>query len=425
MNLKFPACLLLAFGAACFSVACASEDDKANDDSTGGSGGTAGAAGRDAGGDGSGAEAPVYVVGTRIFSPDGSDVTSYFHVVSSIDADAEVDPSRALEEPGAAKLMSIGNDWFAVGAREAPTITEYTVEDGEFVKGDSISLDHKGVVSLWETFYVVSDTKAYYVDRANSQLVIVNPADMTVGDVVAMPETAREGYLSLYGYHAIERGDRILFTVGWFDWNTNDTILEETGLVVLNTETDEVERFDVDTRCGGITTPLTVESGDTYLVSSALAAAAYRLERIESEPCALRINAGQDAIDPDYALKLGELTDGALAGEPLPAGGNELFLRVFEEEGVTINEESYTYDLTGSPTWHWWRWNVETDEMTSIEQLEPSTTDVVWFQVDGKPYGTQAKADYSETTLIDLTAEGGPKKMITVPGFMMGLARLN
>ncbi len=403
MKLKVIGSLLLALGVTSLSAGCGSDDDEAN-------------AAND--------EGPVYVIGTRIFSPDGSDVTSYYHVVSSIDEDAEVDPALALEKPGAAKLMSIGRDWLAVGDADAPKITEYTVESGELVEGVAISLDGKGVQGLWDTLYVVSDTKAYYVDRANSQLVIINPADMKVGGVVEMPDTVRDGFLSNYGYYPIKRGSKLLITVGWFDWNTNDTVLEETGLVVLNTETDEVERVDVDTRCGGVTTPLTVENGDTYLVSSALAAAAYRLERIESEPCVLRIQAGTDEIDPDYLIHLGELTDGALAGEPMPAGGNELYLRVFDDEGVTTDEESKTWNLTGTPNWHWWRWNVETDETSVALELEPSTSDVVWFTVDGKAYGTQTKSDYSETTLYEMTAEGGPKKGITVPGFMMGLARV-
>ncbi len=370
-------------------------------------------------------EGPIYVVAARIFSTDGADVTSYFHVVSSLDAETTIEPELALEKPGAAKLMSIDDTWFAIGDATAPVITEYSVESGTLVAQDpAISLDAKGVLGLWDNLYVVSDTKAYYPDRDNQQLIIINPADMSVGDVIPLPETAREGYLSLYAYRPIVRGKKLLISVGWFDWDTNDTVLEETGLVVIDTEKDELERFDVDTRCGGVTTPLQVASGDTYLVSSALAAAAYRLERIETEPCALRIKADEDSIDADYLVKLGDLTDGALAGEPLPAGGNELYLRVFDDEGVTIDGESFTWSLTGSPTWHWWRWNVETDEMTEVDSLAPSTSDVVWFEVDGKVYGTETKTDYSETTLIDLSADGGPKKGLKVPGFMSGLARV-
>ena len=33
-------------------------------------------------------------------------------------------------------------------------------------------------------------------------------------------------------------------------------------------------------------------------------------------------------------------------------------------------------------------------------------------------------ASYSESTLIELTAEGGPQAAITVPGFLHGVARI-
>src|SRR5262245_15725425 len=41
------------------------------------------------------AEGPAYLVGTRVF--DDTTTTSYFHLVPSLDADTEIDPSVALE----------------------------------------------------------------------------------------------------------------------------------------------------------------------------------------------------------------------------------------------------------------------------------------------------------------------------------------
>lgn len=63
----------------------------------------------------------------------------------------------------------------------------------------------------------------------------------------------------------------LLFSVGWFDWQGTDTIVEETGLVAIDTETDTVARFDVDDRCAGITEAIEVGSGDVYLITRALA----------------------------------------------------------------------------------------------------------------------------------------------------------
>jgi hypothetical protein len=75
--------------------------------------------------------------------------------------------------------------------------------------------------------------------------------------------------------------------------------LPETGLVTIDTETDSVESFEVDERCAGITESVTLDSGDVYFVSSALAAAANRLGRLDVEPCALRVKRGETKFDAD------------------------------------------------------------------------------------------------------------------------------
>jgi len=56
--------------------------------------------------------------------------------------------------------------------------------------------------------------------------------------------------------------------------------------------------------------------------------------------------------------------------------------------------------------------------------LAPATADVLWFQVDGHVLGAQTAADYTETTLVDLTAAGGPTPALTAPGFLHGVARI-
>jgi hypothetical protein len=370
--------------------------------------------------------APAYLVGTRIF--DDTTTTSYFSVVDSLGAETEVDLADALEVPGAAKLFSVGEvGWFAVGGGEAPTITRYQLVNGRLVEDEeapAISLQQYGVDSLWDTVYVVSDDKAYYPDRDGQQLIVWNPTDMAITGTIDLSETGREGFLSLYGYAAIRRGDDLLFPVGWFDWSENDDVLEETGLVVIDTTDDTLARFDVDDRCGGVTQTIELESGDAYVASSALAVAAHRLGRLPTAPCALRIAAGEDEFDPDYAPAISELTGGDLAGEPVAGGGNRIFLRSFDEDLAEVSEQNATYELTGQAAWRWWAWDVEGGEAELVETLEPATADVLWFVVDGTVYGSQTKTDYSETTLVDLTAEGGPIDAMTVPGFLHGVARI-
>jgi hypothetical protein len=365
---------------------------------------------------------PSFLVGTRVW--DDTATTSYFHLATSLEAGTVIDPRDAVEVPGSAKLFSIeGAGWFAIGGGESPTISEYTLDGGRLVEGVTISLQEYGVQSLWDTLYVVSPTKAYYPDRDGEQLIVWNPTTMEITGSIALPATARAGYLALYGYSPVIRGSDLLFTVGWFDW-TNDTILAETGLVVIDTATDTVSRTDVDTRCGGITTGVTTASGDTYFVSSALAGAAFRVGRYDREPCALRLPAGGNAFDPSYLDTHDSIAGGAIAGEPVPAGGDAMYLRVLDEGLATVDPQGASWDVTGQLAWRWRRWDVPGTTTVAVDALAPSTADVLWFRVGDRVFGTETTSDYSETTLIDLTADGGPARALTAPGFLHGVARI-
>jgi hypothetical protein len=241
---------------------------------------------------------------------------------------------------------------------------------------------------------------------------------------IQLPETVRDGYLALYGYTPVVRGTKLLFSIGWFDWSENDAVLPETGLVSIDTQSDTLAAFETDDRCGGITQTIAMSDGDAYFVSSALAGTAHRLGRLATEPCALRLRDGEEAFDGKYAQPLAALSDGAIAGEPIPGGRDTVFLRVFDESLAAVEDGAFTYDLTGQAAWRWVRWTPASNAIESIDSLEPSTSDVLWFEIDGKIYGSQTNTEYTETTLIELTAQGGPRVGLTAPGFVHGVARV-
>lgn len=396
--------------------------------STSGSGGSGGGAGDSAGGgagEGPGpAEGPAFVLGTRVW--DDVTITSYFHVVGSLEAGTEIDESRAMEQAGAAKLVALSDiGWFGLHSGEEPLVTRYTLDDhNRLVQGESMSFLNYGVEGLWDTHYVVSATKAYYADRAGEQLIIWNPSEMRVLGTIPLPETEREGYLALYGYAPIVRGNSLLISVGWFDWEESDSVLGETGLVEIDTESDSVVGFEVDDRCGGVTQPITLPSGDTLLANSALAAVAHRLDRLPTTPCALRVRDGETAFDAEYLGELDALTDFDIVGEPIPAGGSAVFLRAFDDSLADVVEDGFTYDTTAKVAWRWLRWDVATDEVETVSELEPATGDVVWFRTDGHVYGMQTTETYDKSTLVDLTAAGGPEPALVAPGFLHGVARV-
>lgn len=394
------------------------------------SGADAGARESDAAADSGAAESPdkspVYVVATRVFTPDGTQTNTYVQTLSSIEQGAKLETSKAREFAGPAELFALEKPrWLAIGDGEAPLLTHYTLGSDEMLTaGDEISLQDYGLQSFFSNkLYQVSPTKAYIPDPDTAQLVAIDPSDLSVLGSVELKDTEREGYTPVYSYGAVNREGKLLFAVAWFDWE-NDKVLPETGLVVLDTKTDEVLRVDVDKRCAGITQPITLPSGDTYFPSSALAAAAYHVKRLDIAPCALRVKAGADAFDSDYEVKLSELTDGALAGEPIPTGKDEIFLRVFDESLAKVEAGAASWDVTGQAAWRFRRWNPATDKVTSVDNVEPSTADTAWFQVDDRIFHSQTKSDYSSTQLIELNAKNGPKPALTSPGLISGLGRV-
>lgn len=366
----------------------------------------------------------AYIVATRIW--DDASTRSYFHVVDDLGSKTEVRPTEALEVSGSARLFSLDElGWFGIGGAEEPTITKYQLDNkSRLVEKETISLQGYGVDSLWPTMYVVSPTKVYHPDRAGQQLIVWNPKTMEIEGSIALPQTNRDGFLALYGYGSTLRGDKLLFSVGWFDWESEDSVLGETGLVVIDTTTDTVERVDVDERCAGITETINMPTGDTYLVSSSLGAAAHVLDRLDVAPCALRIGADSDEFDPEYALTLSDITDGAMAGDPVPGPDGRVFLRVLDEELINIEEGAFTYELTGQPAWRWLLWDPASDEVEKVSELPAAPANVSWFNADGSIYTIEEKSEPFESTLIELTADGGPKTRLTVPGYLHGVARV-
>lgn len=366
-----------------------------------------------------------YAVATRVFSTDSDAITTYVQVVGSLDQGTTLDTKKATEFGGPAELFSLAAPrWVAVGEGESAQLSSYSIAANQTIKKEqTISLQNQGLKSFFSNkLYQVSATKVYLPDPDNAQLIALDPTNMKVLGVVALPTTKREGFTPVYSYDSVQRSGKLLFAVAWFDW-TNDKIVPETGLVTLDTNTDQAT-IAVDTRCGGITNPIKLPSGDTYFPSSSLAAASFELKRLATEPCVLRIKAGADVFDPAYHVKLRELTGGAVAGEPAPTGAEEIFLRVLDTTKATIKPETASFELTGQSAWTWRRWNPTSNALTNVDALEPSTANAYWYEVEGRVFYAQPAADYSKTQVIELNAAGGPKNALSGPGLISGIGRV-
>src|SRR5699024_12721959 len=84
------------------------------------------------------------------------------------------------------------------------------------------SLANEGVTSLQARTVFLRDTKAYYIDNTQGQIVIFNPEKMEITGSFDLPEKFANGYkgfttqLGFNGYQL--NGNRLSIPVGWINF---------------------------------------------------------------------------------------------------------------------------------------------------------------------------------------------------------------
>lgn len=367
--------------------------------------------------------APLYVIDSTTFTDTGS--TTYFSQTASLGAGTEIDYAKALEVGGSAKLYApAGVGWFGLGGGEAPTITRYELGPGDtLVAGTSISLQPQGTTFLGDTVVFVSPTKAYYFDSPNLQLVIWNPTAMTVDGTIDLGQVAREGFTAQFDLNPLLRDDgTLLLPISWSNFEAL-TAYPATGLAVIDTATDSVRTVTTTDRCHGVRWSAITPDGALYAASAPFYAAQQRVKREGAPPCVLRIQPGADDFDPTFTQVLADLAGGRVAGGIAPGPAGQLFFRALDP-AVPVGPDADVNAIWSAASWQWWRWDLAANTATEVTTLPLSAAGGLTYRIDDKVFATDSAADWSSTTLIDMTAAGGPAPALTARGYVYGVARL-
>jgi len=369
------------------------------------------------------AEAPLYLIQTRTFSDEGT--TGYLIPTRSLEE--ELDYSRAIEQPGGGVLYAApGVGTFLIGSGEAPTITRYDIDAGDrLIAGESLSFANEGVIYLYAgSVLFVNATKAYYIDLDQLQAISFDPTAMEITGRVSLAGAEREGFFTSFAT-AVVREDGIYFAGEWYtdpDW---DRVPSGSMLIHIDPETDEVTMTS-DERCTSMLASLTTDAGDTYWFSDMFNTFARRGFGPDNgvPDCALRLRAGETTFDPDWQLDTGARIGGAPAVAVLQGGDSQMWLRVFDESAVELPVPADYQTLDTAPAWQWYLLDVESDAPAVKNEERPlSSVGALGMYVDGRAFTTVENADYSETTLLELT-ESGFAERATVRGVLDEIARV-
>lgn len=349
---------------------------------------------------------PLYVTATRVFSADSS--SGYLTTFSSLDAGTEVDLSQGVELDDA-WVFGKADPYFYTATIFSPTIKRWEVSaKGELIEGPTLSFANQGVGGT----YIAASTplyakdKSYFVDSASMQVVIWNPADMSLIGTIPLELDAPEG-LSPTLDLSISKG-RILVSAFWSDDNSGNTKYgTSTRIVVIDPKTDTVIANSEETRCETLSPGGSTSDGTTYFTPWDYHSVVRSVfgEGYGSRSCALRVVPPGTSYDQGFDVDLSSLVGGRPAGTVRVTGDDQALIHVWNQELARATPENWE-DTRFLPAYTWYRWQLGEQTAEELPNQEPSGEGGDWETIDGKSYLLSPNSEYDETTLVELNADG-------------------
>lgn len=371
-------------------------------------------------GGGAAAPAPVYVVGSVVFNPDGEQ--TYLNVLDSLEP-GELDYSRAVELAGWADLW-VHEGRLYVTSREDHTVTRYEVsEAGELEEQETLSFSRYGEVDVafWSNTFVAPD-KAYMIDGV-SGYVIWNPLTMEITGTFDLPELPEQGNLLLRSgtldRSNVIRDGKLYQPMYWSDedWAV---FAPDSRIVVIDIERDEV----VDTLeapCAGLDIGTRDDAGNMYF-STWTGGIFQPLVLGDPGNCVAKIAAGEEHASA--AFTFAELTDGREGAAVRSFEDGKLLLSVFHDERVDLIGAEDPWKLIGELNWRTWLYDPSSGAADPVEELQWNSGATYVYRVDDTHYVLVPSTDYAETAVVALDGALRAREAFTMRGWGTRLFKL-
>jgi hypothetical protein len=365
---------------------------------------------------------PLYLIAAAFLSADQYE--TYLVTSSTFEKSTKIDPTRGPKLLGGIVPVVVGGSVYAPDSN-APKILRFDVdENDELVKKAELSFAGVGLTQISSfSIYAVSETKAYVYDPTGPRLVLWNPSTMKLtGKEIKLPEVAKDGgwtpnlVLELCG--PVARDKQLVVPVGWTDQDGN--YLHATGVVILDTESDEVVSFDEDERGGEAYQSIVAPNGDIYYFSSGAAGAQHFFADKKVPTQVLRLRAGETKLDRDYAMDLSKLGTGSAGTGAIPDGATGFFFGSADEKLWEDRENN------GEAFYRIWHYDFETEASHEVESMPDWAGTTYYVTVGGKvfiPYWEETDTGY-RTTVYTVDGAKDPAPLFSFDASWYGFARI-
>jgi hypothetical protein len=368
----------------------------------------------------------AYAVATTLMA-NAPQATSLIVAVPSLDASTQVDYGRAISIADTVSLFGDeGAGHFYATTAQTANVTRYDVDDhGAITPGPVLSFAGFGVSSTYSTrsIVLISPQKAYLLDDSTLQAITFDPTAMTLGSAIDLSAMKVTNYRTNFAYNILRRGTQILIAAFHYD-GTYSHVLASTDLAIIDSATDTVTLAH-DDRCGAFSTAAMLPSGDLYFGEDTYAIALHRLGGDAEAPsgCLLRIKAGQNVFDPDFFLRVSDVTGGQLGGAVVPGPEESLWVRAFDESLFSIDAATASVQILAAPAWRWWLFDPARPTTATKSTLPPGAGEVKWFLVGGHAFAGDGNQDYTMTAVVDLTSSA-PTRGVVLRGHPSGIVKV-
>lgn len=360
-------------------------------------------------------DAPAFVIGSRIRTPDGR---SFFVSIEPDLQARDLDLTRAIELSGFARVYTFRGALYTMDS-ESLVIQRYQVDADRMATPDGrVSMALQGFTRFRPLFAFVEPRRAYYIDPQTAQVIVWDPEAMTLIETLPIDGISREDFdIRQTGLRIV--GDRIFLPFAWTR-EEDFEIVPSVTVLVFDKRTGEVERIFEDDRCVGAGGSFATENGDFYVIGDSHDGR-YDVfgDNDLPPPCLLRILSGADDFDPDYYVDMRAATGAIAVGhmQGLPNGQAVTRVLAVDIDPTTVENP---FDLTFQEIWQWVTFNVADPTPTPLD-IPLSALPFSPFQIDGVLYVPREGESDSTLYRVDGTeAVAGPN----VPGEYLQLHRL-
>lgn len=369
----------------------------------------------------------LYALFYRVNTPDGR--LHYTTLVEDL-MTGEVDPANAIETSGNARFFAPESENYLTIADPADySFTRYDITaDNEIWEGDRFSMANEGVTDLQNRNIFFSETKAYYIDYTQGQIIVWNPEDMSITKSFDLPEQLRDGYQGYWVSMPFDEfqivGNRLYIPAGWLNWD-NETYLDKTGLAIIDIENDAVISYAETDRCPMAVMPAVMENGDAYYGTSYYLPFATTSREKEDCGCILKVEAGADGFDQDYDPNYMDQIEGYSVGISLGKSPKENhgYVRVLDTEKLAWSPELDGRDYYSLS---WFTYEINLPEQTVVGKADlPYAGSYVGspYFIDGQNYSSISDED-GNATIIRYAPDGSYTEGISLQGSLMGIQKV-